>query len=243
METFEIPAPFGNDESVLRKYPFIQEHGSLAKLLRAILSQAKIDVEVSGFDESIDNGSKLWASIKKGNRKGQVHAISEGRYYQIDVTEDHVKLASYTVSSLQEIVRFIDMALVRRNKSSEIARSFPEAEISEEAKYFEKGQEEYLKYLWKVFVNWAPKKFPALKPVISEAIKFKQLTKLEPFTSMGRLGLGLKEFAVGEQSIIITPLKGGLYQVSIGEDKVLGKGNAAEVIKIVLQELVEKVYE
>jgi hypothetical protein len=222
-------------------YSDVKEKGGLAEAIEFSLNEIGSSLVSEKMDFEIPFPI-VYVRFEKENRFSQIYVAKERRLFIGDLWQDGICLGDVATDSLTDLARFLHNFLEVREKLFDNQSKFDFVSLYEKAKAFEEDKE--IEWQWKSLKEYIPRDFPCLIPFLDIASKNEILNQLYPFTSMNTFHFSrCTGFPFTKDCPAVFPIlniKDELeyYEVRMPKTKQLvGKGNAEEVLQIVLDNL------
>lgn len=228
------------DQDMGSLYPDVTEHGSLGRLLNALVSANGCELKVRGYEQ--DGHSPWWANAKKGGRSVSLTVATMERSFSADYWDRGVELANLRTPDVGLIVRSMQAWCVNRSAAGDLVAITPHVKFDpDHVAAFEAGPVAFTSGRWAKLLKAAVEapQNEQLLPAVRAAIGTPELKRLFPYTSMMRLGFSRctgYPFS-GDCPLIVPILRTETFQVLSGSGKAVGKGDAQEAVSLAVQHL------
>jgi hypothetical protein len=188
----------------------------------------------AAIDHYEDAPPFTYARIENKTKFSQVYITAEGKIYLPDFWKDGVCLANGSISDITQLAKAIDFWLSNSITTKQLSEKFSFVKLTDKAIAFDEGIE--IEYTWNFILN--NPSMAELKDFVSLAIKDEILRWLFPFTSLNRLCFSrCTGYPYTNDTPIVVPVTAGIFEVRLYNNKLVGRGTAAEALAIVRQNL------
>lgn len=174
--------------------------------------------------------------VSQENKFSQIFLADKGRLFLNDFWRDGVCLARGRTTNINELALALDCWLNNDISTEKFSTKFPTVKPYPKAKAFDENRE--VEYTWNLLLN--DQHDDSLHDFVKVAINDKILGKLFPFTSHRNLCFSrCTGYPYTYDLPIISPMymKKGFYEVKTYKNKVIGKGIAVDVLKVLKNNL------
>ncbi len=222
-------------------YPDLIEMGGLAKAIDSSLH--KLGSCLVSKENNFEVNFVVYARFEREKRFSQIYVAAHERLFMGDIWQDGIQLGNAVTDSLKGIANFLHDFLEMNMNIFEIQKKYELVRLNEKAKAFEDDKE--IEWQWESLKNYIPKDFPELVPFFELASKNQIINQLFPYTSLNYFCLSRCTGYpfTNDCPSVVAKLKNGkeldYYEVRSKGNRKIGKGNAEEVLQIVLDSLPE----
>ena len=221
-------------KNIPEHYPDLIALGGLPNAVEAALREHGSELHVSILD--VPPGFVSYARIESGSRFSQIYIAADCRMFSFDFWSLGVCLAHGATPEVSEVANSIDKWITTRCQTGELARLFPFVRVSAEAAAYEGGTE--VETRWKTYLTSMGKNIPELAPIVAAASTEPRLRQLFPFTSLNRLCFSrCTGYPFTNDTPLVASRGKNEYEVISSAGKSLGRGNASDVIALVVAAL------
>ena len=214
-------------------YPEIANAGSLSKALDMEFEKLASPLRCTIF-ENAEQLPFAYARVENKKRFSQVYMAANEKLYLPDFWKEGVSLADGQTDNISKLAEVLHYWLSADPSIKALENKFQFVQANEKAEAFEENNE--IEYSWNLILN--DRSRAAIRPVVELAIKDNVLSKLFPFTSLTRLCFSrCTGYPYTYDAPIVIPIDENSFEVRMSEDKVVGRGTAAEAIKMVRDNL------
>lgn len=215
-------------------YPEIESAGGLIFALNISFNKIGSTLRVAN-DNDPKFFSGTYARIEKDNKFSQVYIAAEEKLYLPDFWRNGVCLGHGKTPDIEQLAECIDFWLTTNANTNQLADKFTFVKPNNDAAIYDAGKE--IEHKWKSILDDPDKK--DIKEFVELAIKDKILSKLFPYTSLMTLCFSrCTGYPFTYDTPTVTPIfETDQYLVRTSDGKEIGSGSAAEVLKIVLDNL------
>jgi len=239
-------------------YPELEKAGGLSNALNHEFEKLNSILRTS-INADEDKLPIAYSRVESGNKFSQIYIVAERKHYLPDFWRDGVCLAHGSTDNISELILAVDYWLTSNVSTHALAEKFNFVTPSDKASAFDENRE--VEYAWKHLLS--DKYNLELGEFISLAVTDDALNKLFPFTSLYTLcfskctgypfdtkdlpnvtPIEYFHFAAPWNTVeeakskpYNSPGNGKIYIVTKNKTQYLGKGNAAETLRIVLKNL------
>jgi len=174
--------------------------------------------------------------IEANNKFSQIYGVANATLYTSDYWRNGAILAKGNTDNLSLIAQSVDYWICNDITTKELAAKFPFIYPNKQSEAFDTGNE--VLYAWNRLYEWNDK----LRKVIEIILKDDTLSKLFPYTSIGRLCFSrCTGYPYTYDIPDITPVYNEIdkYIVHDPDGNILGEGNAQQVVSIVKAAFIE----
>lgn len=175
-----------------------------------------------------------YARIENKKRFSQVYVAAEEKIYLPDFWKEGVCLANGSISDITQLAEVIDFWLSNDVTAKQLSEKFSFVKLADKAIAFDEGVE--IEYTWNFILN--DSSTVELKDFVSLAVKDEILKWLFPFTSLNSLCFSRSTgYPYTNDIPIVIPVTKDIFEVRLHNNKLLGRGTAAEALIVVKQNL------
>ena len=216
------------------RYPEIESAGGLAPALNSALESIGSSQRVSARDD-LDILPVTYNRIVNNGKFSQIYLAANEKLYLPDFWRDGVCLAHGQINNIKALAECIDCWLTMDIRTDELAERFPFIKPSKDAIFFDDGDE--VEYKWHSIQDSAYDN--QIKSFVDLAIKDPILSKLFPYTSLVTLCFSrCTGYPYTYDTPTVSPIwESGQYLVRTSDEREIGRGSAAEALKMVLDNL------
>ncbi len=239
-------------------YPELKKVGGLANAMNNEFERLGSLLRVVN-DETIRKLPMTYARVENASKFSQIYIAAKEKLYLPDFWRDGACLAHGATDNISDLIKAIDYWLNQDISTQDLALQFSFVNPSDKAVHFDNNKE--IEYAWNNLATEDDDK--GLKEFIDVASKNEVLNKLFPFTSLYTLcfskctgypydSTGLPNVTMIDNRNFCLPgglpenekiqhenlsSKGRLYLVTIDRTQIIGKGDANEALKMVMDNL------
>jgi len=214
-------------------YPDPIEQGGLANALQAAMCKVGSSLCVSELDKSVP---VVYARVESGERFSQIYIGAKTRMFSFDFWNRGVSLAHGATPEIQDMARAIDKWIASGCSTGELVSAFRFVQVKSTAAAYERGEEVEMR--WQQYLSSLGDQFPELTDFVSAASVEPKLRQLFPFTSLNRFCFSrCTGYPFTHDIPRVVPLGQGQYKVIGSNGELLGRGNAAQAVTLVVAAL------
>jgi hypothetical protein len=207
-----------------------------------------LQAELDKIGSQVRLGSELvqmsfWCDASRGNRQAQVKAAAKKRAFSVDLWAEGVQYLQGWTGELPEVARVFDAWLSDESpRGEEMAQRFGFLDLTQLARSYERG--EAIERGWLQLIEHGAIE-PRLHPLILAAAEEPKLRQLFPFTSVHTLCFSRwVGYPFSRDLPYAWPCDHG-FRVHApsesGEGRVLGEGDAARAVELLVSALPDPV--
>jgi hypothetical protein len=220
-----------------RLYPDLTAAGGLTSALQSTLIAVGSPLTVSALDPAVN--FVVYARVESGPRFSQIYIAVKERLFLFDFWSRGVMLAQGQTPDLGDTARAISRWVGSGCTTAELASSFAFVAAEPAAASFERGEEvehRWRDYLANLDIPGDP--FPELDAFVQAASRRRELRQLFPFTSLNSFCFSrCTGYPFTQDTPHVTPLPNGQYEVVGPDGQALGRGDAEEAARLVVENL------
>lgn len=216
-------------------YSDIEHAGGLVAAIAHYFAQLNPKAKVHG----LPNGAgPVCAIVVYGKRFSQVYLIAEERAFAFDCWLRGVIFSNAVTNDYQVAMHAIGLWVLTECVTDELQSRFPFVSIEKDAKAYETGHE--VEEKWQQCFDYIPRYHYVsnLTPFLHEAAQHPQLRQLFPYTTLGTFHFSRctgQPYSGDCPSVF--PIEDNLFEVSTSTGDVIGRGNAAKAVDLVVRHL------
>ncbi len=225
-------------KDLTRLYCDIATHGSVGKLLKAVVHELSSPLVIVGGE---DRGlSKDWALAEQNVREGRVSLEDIQGILIAEFREHGAKLAHLASRSPRDVLRALEAWVIEQVNTKRLSEISPGIEIEPFTEFYEAGPEVFVRECWlHDMEDWSNDEHKRhLLPVAQEALKHPQLSRLLPVTSHGWLSFSrCTSHPYSTPGLKIAGLPDGRCRVCDESSNELCVGDANTVVAFLVKHL------
>ncbi len=177
----------------------------------------------------------VYGRVERANRFSQVYTAAEERLFLFDFWRDGVHLADAQTPDLKETARAIDKWVATECSLDELAELHI-VTLTQGAKSYDQGTE--VEDRWSLYLQTIGHNFPELVSFVHAAAQAPQLRQLFPYTSLNHFCFSrCTGYPFTRDTPHVRPQEDGSYNVYSRENGLVGNGDAATAVQLVIAHL------
>jgi len=247
----EVPAPWGSydDRRISRHYPDVMNDGSLATSIRNHLLELGSNVVVTGFHETLDSGSRWYASASSSARSAECAMALHERQFLLKLSNEHLTAAQGATDQLSLIAPVIHRWLADEVDISELCNDYAFLILNEWAlKWQQLSEDQRVALAWQELLNYIEAErlsggecIRRQQQLVAAASRHPSLCKLYPVLSHDVLHFSDRVNGDWKQYPYVEPLSGAsgniVYRVFDRNGVLLDSVEAKDALSLIVANL------